>query len=254
MFNRSLLTGPVLTVFKTACITPLQKKPGLDSADVCSYRPISNLSVLVSFWNLDYLSVANLLPKLQSAYRAYHSTETAVLKVPSDMLWALDAGDLALLTLLDRSAAFDTSDLTTLLQQLKTLYSLDGCVLGWFMSYLNGCTQFVCCPTSALHLTSSLCKVPPGSFIGPIMFLFCTYLLSLGYVATISSNMCVFVCSYDAACHSEVEKLVALAVNHNVVIIPFGGKSFLNLNFQFITCHCFCICEWICHNWKLCSQ
>ena len=130
MFNRSLLTGPVLTVFKTACITPLQKKPGLDSADVCSYRPISNLSVLVSFWNLDYLSVANLLPKLQSAYRAYHSTETAVLKVPSDMLWALDAGDLALLTLLDRSAAFDTSDLTTLLQHLKTSYNLDGCVLG----------------------------------------------------------------------------------------------------------------------------
>jgi len=37
---------------------------------------------------------------------------------------------------------------------------------------------------------------------------------------------CFVVCLYDAACHNEVEKIVELAVNHNVVIIPFGGKSF----------------------------
>jgi len=32
-----------------------------------------------------------LLPDLQSAYRAFHSTETAVLKVLSDILLALDS-------------------------------------------------------------------------------------------------------------------------------------------------------------------
>ena len=49
---------------------------------------------------------------IQSAYRTHHSTETAVLKlkVLSDILLALDSGNLARLTLLDLSAAFDSVD------------------------------------------------------------------------------------------------------------------------------------------------
>jgi len=39
--------------------------------------------------------VERLLPDLQSAYRAYHSRETAVLKVLADILRALDTGDVA---------------------------------------------------------------------------------------------------------------------------------------------------------------
>jgi len=44
--NRSLSAGVVPTAFKTAYITHVLKKSGLDSADVKSYRPISNLPVL----------------------------------------------------------------------------------------------------------------------------------------------------------------------------------------------------------------
>ncbi len=83
-------------MFKSAYITPLLKKPDLDSADVKSFRPISNLSVqskllerLVAKQLLDHLKASRLLPELQSAYRAYHSTETAVLKVISDTLQAV---------------------------------------------------------------------------------------------------------------------------------------------------------------------
>ena len=47
---------------------------------------------------------------LRSAYLAGHSTETAVLKVLSDILLAIDAGDLSALVLLDLSAAFDMVD------------------------------------------------------------------------------------------------------------------------------------------------
>ena len=42
LFNRSLLQGIVPSVFKSAYITPLLKKPDLDPADSKSYRPISN--------------------------------------------------------------------------------------------------------------------------------------------------------------------------------------------------------------------
>ena len=89
------------------------------------------LKHLVTWQLLDYLTAANLLPDLQSAYRAHHSMETAVLKVLSDILRALDSGDLALLTLVNLSAAFDAVHHTTLLRRLKMSYGLDGCVLSW---------------------------------------------------------------------------------------------------------------------------
>ena len=45
-----------------------------------------------------YLRENDLLPDHQSAYKAHHSTETAVLRVLSDILLALDSGDIAVLT------------------------------------------------------------------------------------------------------------------------------------------------------------
>ena len=108
----------------------------MDPDDVSSYRPISNLSVtskllerLVAKQLVDYLTVSELLPKLQSAYRAHHSTETAVVKVLSDILQALDSDNLAVLTLLDLSAAFDTVDHAILLRRLRVTYGIDGAVL-----------------------------------------------------------------------------------------------------------------------------
>ena len=65
-----------------------------------------------------------LLPDLQSAYRAHHSTETAVLKVLSDILSAADTGSLSMLTLLDLSTAFDTVDHLILLRRLQTSYAV----------------------------------------------------------------------------------------------------------------------------------
>ena len=127
LMNRSLVLGVVPSVFKSAYITPLLKKADLDQDDAKSYRPISNLSVLskllerlVAWQVFDCFTSSNLLPKLQSVYRAHHSTETAVLKVMVDILRAVDGGDLALLTLLDLSAAFDTVDHVTLLRRLET--------------------------------------------------------------------------------------------------------------------------------------
>ena len=128
---------------------------------------------LVARQLLDYLT-AKLLPELQSAYRAFHSTETAVLKVLADILFALDIGDIAVLTLLDLSAAFDMVDHATLLRRLETSHGIDGTVLGWFASYLSGRIQTVCCGLSASDASAILCGVPQGSVFGPILFLLYT--------------------------------------------------------------------------------
>ena len=78
----------------------------------------------------------NLLPDIQFAYRSGHSTETAVLKVLADILQALDAGDFALLILLDLSAAFDSVDHRTLLERLRISYGINDVLLLWFTFYL----------------------------------------------------------------------------------------------------------------------
>jgi len=123
---------------------------------------------------LEHLNAARLLPDLQSAYRAYHSTETAVLKVLADILRALDTGDVAVLTLLDLSAAFDTVDHATLLRRLEVSYGLQGHVLGWCQSYLDGRTQYVRRGTDFSTVTLLLNGVPQGSVLGPILFVLYT--------------------------------------------------------------------------------
>jgi len=84
----------------------------------------------------DHLSKYNLLPRRQSTYRRHHSTETAVLRVLSDVLTAVDGRRVTLLGLLDVSAAFDCVDHDLLLQRLQKNFRLTGVVLRWLMSFL----------------------------------------------------------------------------------------------------------------------
>jgi hypothetical protein len=176
-FNWSLACDVFPSSFKLAYVTPFLKKPGIDVTDVKSYRPVSNLTVLskllerlVSQQLATYLKDNRLLPDLQSAYRSHHSTETAVLKVLSDILLALDSSDLAVLTLLDLSAAFNSVDQETPLGRLQQSYDLEGMVFDWFRSYLSGRTQCVHSLSTKSVPSAVLHSVPQGSVLGPILF------------------------------------------------------------------------------------
>jgi len=68
---------------------------------------------------VDYLEVNELILKLQPTYRKHHSTETAVLRVLSDILTAMDNQQVILLALLDLSAAFNCVDRDILLWRLQ---------------------------------------------------------------------------------------------------------------------------------------
>jgi len=123
---------------------------------------------------LEYLVNGGLLPDSQSAYRAYHSTETAVLKVQSDILRAVVGGDLVVLALLDLSAAFETVHHDILLHRLDVSYGLGGMVHGWIRSYLTSRIQFVHFRASNSDPMMVSCGIPQGSVLGPILFLLYT--------------------------------------------------------------------------------
>ena len=86
---------------------------------------------------VNHIERHNLMEVHQSAYRAYHSTETALLKVKTDVIRALENQEVACLILLDLSAAFDTIDHNTLLKRLETRFAVtDTCTqLAKILSY-----------------------------------------------------------------------------------------------------------------------
>ena len=81
---------------------------------------------------LDHLNTNELWPRFQPAYRACHSTETALLRVLNDLLTASDDGQVSLLTLLDLSAAFDTIDYDILFHRLEHVFGIQNSTLAFF--------------------------------------------------------------------------------------------------------------------------
>lgn len=176
--NASLRSGTFPSTQKCALVTPALKKPNLDPSDLNNYRPISNLSFLskllercVNRQTNDYLSNNNLLPKVQSAYRKSHSTESAVLKVTSDVYAAADRGKVTLLALLDMSAAFDTVDHEILLDRLLHDFGFEGRAHDWFRSYITGRSQCINYNGTKSDPVLLNCGVPQGSVLGPVLFL-----------------------------------------------------------------------------------
>ena len=110
----------------------------------------------------------------QSAYRHFHSTETALVKVLNDLLLAIDKGLEAVLILLDYSAAFDTLDHVALCHRLETHYGVTGTVLQWIKSYLNGRSQKIIVNGSCSKSFPIPYGVPQGSVIGPLIFILYT--------------------------------------------------------------------------------
>ena len=87
-----------------------------------SYRPVSNLSfiskivekvTLIQF--AKHCDENRLLSTYQSAYGRNHSSETCLVKLVDDLLWAKEEHLVTAVVILDLSAAFDTVDYDLLL-------------------------------------------------------------------------------------------------------------------------------------------
>ena len=98
-----------------------------------NFRPVSNLPFLSKILErtaantlLYHMTIHNLHEIFQSSYKEFHSTETALIRIQSDIMTALDKNECVLLIILDLSAAFDTIDHDILLDRLKTKIGVQG--------------------------------------------------------------------------------------------------------------------------------
>ena len=60
-----------------------------------------------------------LLPDFQSAYQANYSTETSLVRIANDILWAMKEQHITMMVILDLSVAFDMVDHDILLKILE---------------------------------------------------------------------------------------------------------------------------------------
>ncbi len=158
---------------------PLLTKMDLGSSFSNHLRLISNSSYISKltekavFQQLNnQLSINKLYPKLQSLYRQYHSTETALLKVTNDILFNMNSQRVSSLVLLYLSAAFDTIDHSILFNRLKYNLGINhGSALSWFESYLTNSELRIHVDGSISNEFTLNCGVPEGSCLDPLLFI-----------------------------------------------------------------------------------
>ena len=106
-----------------------------------------------------HLSSNSLSSSFQFAYRIFHSTETTLLKIHNDLIFAMDRSEVTSLILLDLFAAFDTVDYSILLARLQNWFGFDFFL--WIGSHL----------ISHLALRQSLSMIPSlHSLLFPVVY------------------------------------------------------------------------------------
>ena len=142
--NMSLSSCVVPDILKQAAVTPLLKKPTLDVENFKNFRPVSNLAYIgkviekVAVSQMEaHMTEHDMHEPFQSAYRAHHSTETALLRVSNDVLRSIDRRQCVLLTLLDLSAAFDTIDHGQFIDRMERDFGITGSARKWLESYFR---------------------------------------------------------------------------------------------------------------------
>ena len=176
LVNKSLATGSVEGV-KDCIIIPLLKKAGLDPETLKNYRPVTNelfvsklTEKVVDTRIFDHMTLNRLHSKYQHGYKKFHGTETISLKLVNDILIGFESNSATIVLLIDLSAAFDTVDITKLLNILEKDIGIGGIALQWLKSFLVGRSQRVKIDNSLSEALQVLFGVPQGSVLGPVLF------------------------------------------------------------------------------------
>ena len=175
LFNISIRTGKFPSKLKTSRTVPVFKSGDPLSCD--NYRPISLLSSIskilekfVSNQLVNHLEYNKLLYEHQYGFQRGKSTVHNLTHLTNFVSKELNEKKFVVGVFLDLKKAFDVVNHDLLLKKLSHL-GLNGIVLEWFTSYLEGRSQCVDINGQLSNEKSIDISVLQGSILGPILFL-----------------------------------------------------------------------------------
>ena len=194
-----------------------------------NYRPASVLPLfskilehLVYNRVLSFIQKHNILYSNQFGFRKNYSTNMALIMLIDKIMSHINNGDLVIGIFIDLTKAFDTVNHDILLQKLCK-YGIRGLPLIWFESYLKNREQCVFYNNEISSEQTTLCGIPQGSILGPLLFL-----LYINDIINVSTLWYIILFADDTSLFSHGKNIDLLINNLNTELVKLS--QWLNSN------------------------
>ena len=177
IFNMSLKTCSIPSLWKKSYIIPVRKKPVISCMN--DLRPVALTAVPMKLLERLFLNnfkklVSSFLDPLQFAYQKGRSCKDAILSLLDKLYCHLEGakrGNSVRLLFFDFSSAFNTIQPHTSVRKLIEM-SLPSNYSLWILDYLTNRSQYVKLSTSDVHsdLVISNTGTPQGTVLAPFLF------------------------------------------------------------------------------------
>ena len=161
------IQGGVLCIPALTALVIGRYRKSLNGCELKNFQSVSNLTILsklleraISRQMTDFCDMNYLFPASHSAFRKFHSSESALLKVYADICGALSDCKVVLLGILDAAFVMVDHLIHILLQWLESSFGITDSSLEWIKSYLVNRIQSVQINRSRSTKVRFTCSVP----------------------------------------------------------------------------------------------
>ena len=241
IFNNSLETGEVPTVWKQGTVTAIFKKG--DKSNPANYRAITLTSIICKLLEdfitqhiKQFLTTCNRNDKSQHGFTIKKSTVTNLIAALNIWTEALSHGLPVDIIYLDFEKAFDKVPHERLLQQLSR-YGISGNLHSWIRDYLHNRTQKVRVNGTCSSTAPVLSGVPQGSVLGPALFLIFIADASefiLNFISLYADDAKLFTFILEASCAANLHTSESLQLDLNSLAVWCESKQ---MSYNILKCH-----------------